>query len=132
MEITFVILPRDLSFVPEDVPASAGLRFEVVQVLTTSKDIRIEAKITDEDGKFNWQINSNIDELLSNRLKARIAKKNEAVKRQIKERIDAQIEPQKKELLGRIQNNKTITDARAKANQKMIDHLGNALKNKIK
>jgi uncharacterized protein (TIGR03545 family) len=130
-QIDITILPRELVFTPEDIGQSEATK-QIAGVLSSSNDIKIEAVVTIDGGKFSWKIKSNLDDKISEAVKNLIAARMEDAKAEIKKKIDASVDQQKQELVNKLQVNKGQADTQLKEKNTSLDGLDKLFESKTK
>ncbi|MBI4833965.1 MAG: TIGR03545 family protein [Planctomycetes bacterium] len=130
-QINITILPRELVFAPEDMGQSEATK-QIAGVLSSSNDIRIEALVSIDGGKFSWKIKSNLDDKISDAVKNLIAARMEDAKAQIKQKIDASVDQQKQELMNKLQSKRVESESKLKEKNSSLDGLDKLFESKTK
>ncbi|MFA5795141.1 MAG: TIGR03545 family protein [Candidatus Brocadiia bacterium] len=122
VELLMNILPRNLVFAPEDVPAN-DLAREIANALATAPNLKIEGKITIEKGKPDFKITSTVDQIITDSFKRIIDARVEAAKQEARKKLDQIIDGPKNALMSNLTAKRGSINELLKGNNTAVDDL---------
>ena len=123
------ILPKNLVFAPEDIQPDEMAK-QIAQTISTTKDLKITGIITMEKGRMTFKINSTVDDIVIGAVKKMADAKAEEVKKEVRQKLDKSIDPQKDALLKKFQSKKGSLDAQTKGHNDAINDTAKQAKEK--
>ncbi|MCK4908282.1 MAG: TIGR03545 family protein [Planctomycetes bacterium] len=137
LTLDIIIRPRDLIFNPADIPEGDAAK-EIVTVLTTAskkeaqKPLKISGTLSGRKGeRLKLKLDSNIDQLLMDRLKKMLQTRVDETKKMVKQRIDQLINQPKKQLMGQFNQKKGVMEGLIASKKSALTEVTSTAKNQV-